>query len=52
MSEQVKECYGIKYEVQTIIQSIKLLAKEILPNTKETRKFIKALDELINEKKS
>ena len=52
MSEQLKECYDIKYEVQTIIQSIKLLAKEMLLDTKETRRFLKALDKLINEKKS
>lgn len=52
MSEQSKRCCDIKYEAQTIIQAIKFLAKEILPNTKETRRFLRALDELIKEKKS
>ena len=52
MSIQSKECYDIKYEIQTTIQGIKLLAKSMLPNTKETRRFLRALDKLINEKKS
>lgn len=49
---QRKECQRLKFQEQNNLILIKYLVLEIFPPSKERRKLIKIINELIKEKKS